>query len=158
MRSLWPAVLAVALASAGWEAPAAATQQVVELQMKEFAFVPATVTLRAGAPAELRLANQGAVEHEFMVYDAKGLHLGGMDPDKMHRELEARSYFRGVLVQVEGRAKEVKRRGKDLVGVTLAAGQRVVLRFVASRTGTFEVGCHVPGHYEAGMRGRWVVR
>jgi uncharacterized cupredoxin-like copper-binding protein len=145
-------------ASGAAPAGAAAGGQVVELQMKEFSFLPATVTLKAGVATELRLVNRGVVEHEFMVYDPKGLHAAGMQPDRMHRELEARSYFRGVAVQVSGRAKMVERMGKDVVMVTLAPGQQVVLRFTPRRKGTFEIGCHTPGHYEAGMKGRWVVR
>lgn len=139
-------------------AGAAGARQVVELQMKEFAFVPATVTFRAGVPVELRLVNRGVVEHEFMVYDPGHMHLAGMDPDTMHRELEARSYFRGLDVRVEGKAKMVERMGKDLAMIALAPGERVVLRFTPKKKGTFEVGCHIPGHYEAGMKGRWVIR
>ena len=139
-------------------AGAAGARQVVELQMKEFAFVPATLTFRAGVPVELRLVNRGVVEHEFMVYDPGRMHLAGMDPDVMHRELEARSYFRGLDVRVEGKAKMVERTGKDLAMITLAPGERVVLRFTPKKKGAFEGGCPVPGHYEAGMKGRWVVR
>ncbi|MCS7235707.1 MAG: cupredoxin domain-containing protein [Armatimonadota bacterium] len=156
-RLVWVAVAVVASLQTG-AVQAAGAPQVVELQMKEFAFLPATVTLKAGVPVELRLVNRGVVEHEFMVYDLGHLHPAGMDPQKMHRELEARSYFRGVAVQVEGRAKLVERRGKDLVMVTLAPSERITLRFTPRRRGTFEMGCHVAGHYEAGMKGSWVVR
>ncbi len=160
MRSLLALVITVLMAASvgGWQATAAGARQVVEVQMKEFAFVPATVTLRAGVPVELRLVNRGAVEHELMVYDTKGLRMAGMDPEKMHKELEARSYFRGIAVKVEGEAEKVERMGKDLVAVLLDPGQRVVLRFVAAKKGSFEMGCHLPGHYEAGMKGAWVVR
>jgi uncharacterized cupredoxin-like copper-binding protein len=61
-------------------------------------------------------------------------------------------------VQVEGKAKMVERAGKDLVMITLAPGEQVVLRFSPTKKGTFEMGCHLPGHYEAGMKGTWVVR
>ncbi len=92
-------IAALAVGGGAWQpATAAGVRQVVEVQMKEFAFVPATVTLRAGVPVELRLVNRGVVEHEFMVYDLKGLHTMRMDPQKMHKELEARSYFRGIPV------------------------------------------------------------
>lgn len=133
-------------------------KQVVDLQIKEFAFVPSTVTLKAGVPAEVRLSNRGVVEHEFMVYDPGHMHLASMDPEEMHRQLEARSAFRGVAVQVQGKAKMVERHGKDLSMIALAPGQQVVLAFTPRTRGSFEMGCHLPGHYEAGMKGRWVVR
>jgi len=154
--TLLTAALFVIWAGAAGTLPAGAAKQQVEVQMKEFAFVPSAVTLKAGVPAEVRLVNRGVVEHEFMVYAGKP--MAGMDPQKMHKELEARSYFRGLAVQVEGKAKMVERMGKDLVMVTLAPGERVVLRFTPTKKGTFEMGCHVPGHYEAGMKGKWVVR
>jgi uncharacterized cupredoxin-like copper-binding protein len=139
-------------------AGAAGARQVLELQMKEFAFLPATVTLRAGVPVELRLVNRGVVEHEFLVYEPGHMNMAGMDPATLERELKARSYFRGLEVRVEGKAKEVERMGKDLVEIDLAPGQWVILRFTPNKKGMFEVGCHIPGHYEAGMKGRWVVR
>jgi uncharacterized cupredoxin-like copper-binding protein len=156
--ALLTAALFVIWAGAAGTPQAGAARQGVEVGMKEFAFVPSTVTLKAGSPAEVRLVNRGVVEHEFMVYDLGHLHLAGMDPQRMHRELEARSYFRGLAVQVAGKAKMVERRGKDLVMVTLAPGEQVVLRFTPVKKGSFEMGCHLPGHYEAGMKGRWVVR
>jgi uncharacterized cupredoxin-like copper-binding protein len=150
--------LLVAWAGLAGKVQAAAAPQRVEVQLKEFAFVPSAVTLKAGIPAELRLVNRGVVEHEFMVYQLGHLRMSGMDPQKMHKELEARSYFRGLAVQVEGAAKAVERMGKDLVMITLAPGQHVLLRFNPTKKGTFEMGCHIPGHYEAGMKGSWVVR
>ncbi len=160
MRKLtWvPVALLVVWAGTAAMLQAGAAKQQVEVQMKEFAYVPSTVTLKTGVPAEVRLVNRGVVEHELMVYHLGHLHLAGMDPQNMHKELEARSYFRGLAVQVEGKAKVVKRVGKDLVNIILAPGERVVLRFNPTKKGTFEMGCHIPGHYEAGMKGRWVVR
>lgn len=148
---------AFAALAASWGVAAAPVQR-VNVQMKEFAFVPATVSLKAGVSTVVVLSNRGVVEHEFMVYGAGGLHMAGMGHDERHRQLEARSYFRGVAVQVEGKAPKVERMGKDLVMLNLAPGQQVVLRFVPRKRGTFEMGCHLPGHYEAGMKGTWVVR
>lgn len=158
MRKLRWILLCALLAWAGATdaARAATARQRVEIQMKEFAFVPSTVTLKAGVPAEVRLVNRGVVEHEWMVHEAKG--MTGMHSEKMHKELEARSYFKGLPVQVEGQAKRVERMGKDVVMVTLAPGQSVTLRFTPRKRGTFEMGCYLPGHYEAGMKGSWVVR
>ncbi len=151
-------VIAVVGVAAATPTQGGAAQQRVDLQEKEFAFVPSTVTLKAGVPAEVRLWNRGSVEHEFMVNNRGHMHMAGMDPQKMHEELEKQSYFRGLAVRVEGKAKMVERRGKGLAMITLAPGEQVVLRFVPTRKGTFEMECHLPGHYEAGMKGTWVVR
>lgn len=46
--------------------------------------------------------------------------------------------------------------GKPVKGnfmeVVLKPGQKAVLRFTPVLKGSFELGCHIPGHYEAGMK------
>jgi uncharacterized cupredoxin-like copper-binding protein len=47
--------------------------------------------------------------------------------------------------------------------VTLKAGTTVEIKlvevkFTPKKTGTFEIGCHVEGHYEAGMKGSLTIK
>jgi uncharacterized cupredoxin-like copper-binding protein len=37
--------------------------------------------------------------------------------------------------------------------VSVEPGQTQTLELTFARAGTLEVGCHVPGHWDAGMRG-----
>ena len=37
-------------------------------------------------------------------------------------------------------------------------GKRAELKFTPTRKGTFELACHVEGHYEAGMKDVLVVK
>jgi len=157
LKSGMVAVLAVVVlvaGAAGFGAAATGEQQLT-LTMTEFKFTPVQVSLRAGTPAQIRLVNKGAVEHEFMVYEKPKAGMMSMD---MHEWARERSYFLGVNPRVEGAGMEVERRGKDVVMVLLRPGQTASLRFTPKKTGTFEIGCMVPGHYEAGMKGTFTVR
>jgi nitrite reductase (NO-forming) len=42
----------------------------VEVSAKEFAFMPSTLTLKAGEPTTIVLENDGSIEHDFSVSDA----------------------------------------------------------------------------------------
>ena len=42
--------------------------------------------------------------------------------------------------------------------VELEKGKGATVLFTPSKKGTFEIGCHVEGHYEAGMKGTFVVK
>ncbi len=90
-----------------------------------------------------------------MVYEKPKAGMMSMD---MHEWARERSYFLGVNPRVEGAGMEVERRGKDVVMVMLRPGQTASLRFTPKKTGTFEIGCTVPGHYEAGMKATFTVR
>ena len=149
-------LVGILLVLAGGRYGSAATgEQPVALTMTDFKFTPAQVSLRAGVPAQIRLVNKGAVEHEFMVYEKPKAGMMSMD---MHEWARERSYFLGVNPRVEGAGMEVERRGKDVVMVMLRPGQTASLRFTPKKTGTFEIGCMVPGHYEAGMKATFTVR
>jgi uncharacterized cupredoxin-like copper-binding protein len=123
--------------------------------MTEFKFTPAEVTLRAGVPAAIRVVNTGAIEHEFMVYQRPKAGATAMD---LHDWSRGRSYFLGLAPKVEGSVTAVERKGKDIVMIMLAAGKSATIKFTPRETGTFEIGCLVPGHYEAGMKASLVVR
>lgn len=44
------------------------------------------------------------------------------------------------------------------IEVVLKPGEQAVLRFTPIKKGNYELGCHLPGHYEAGMKGSLVVQ
>jgi uncharacterized cupredoxin-like copper-binding protein len=143
------------VAAPGSPARSGAAGQSVTVTMTEFKFTPAEVTLRAGVPAEIRVVNTGATEHEFMVYERPKAGATAMDLHDWSRE---RSYFLGLEPKVDGSVTDVERKGKDIVMIMLAAGKSATIKFTPKKTGTFEIGCLVPGHREAGMRAVLVVR
>lgn len=117
--------------------------QTIEIVMRDFAFSPETVTLRAGEKVTLRFKNIGTLEHEFMA---------GAEPE----------YGKGYLKDWFAGAQLEKSGGHDMghagQGVRVAPNSTVSVTFVVPAPGgAFEFGCFVPGHYEFGMRGSLLV-
>jgi len=48
--------------------------------------------------------------------------------------------------------------GTSIFEVEVKPGKTAVLIFTPNRRGTFEIGCHVEGHYEAGMKAVFIVK
>ncbi len=115
-----------------------------------------TFALAAGTAVELVVVNKGVVDHEFMLYSvpkSMGMEMD-MDVDAYGAE---NTYYKGIgTIEVASGGKTS--RSSRLERVMVTAGKAATIRFVAKKAGTFEFGCHVPGHYEAGMKGTLTVK
>jgi uncharacterized cupredoxin-like copper-binding protein len=92
-------------------------------------FSPAQVGVKAGETVAFDVTNSGALLHEFFV---------GTPAEQQAHEAEMAT---GSPMMEEPNA------------VNVPAGRTVRLVYTFDRPGTLEYGCHVPGHYAAGMRG-----
>lgn len=120
--------------------------RVIEITMTEFGFSPRTISVAAGEKVTLKLTNTGALEHEFMVGRAP-------QPSRGYSEDWLRLAVPGLAQHThpgEQHLGEGVRVSNDWIGwVTLV---------VPPDKGTFEFGCFIAGHYEAGMKGTLIVR
>ncbi|MBI2379498.1 MAG: cupredoxin family protein [Gammaproteobacteria bacterium] len=93
-------------------------------------FQPGKIAIKAGETIRFVVRNAGKVRHEFMLGDAaeQAAHADMMRkmPDMVHEEANA---------------------------LTLEPGQEKALIWRFTEAGEVEFACHVPGHYEAGMKG-----
>lgn len=146
-RALGIAVVAVVVTSCATTPPVdPAKGRVIEITMTEFGFSPRTITVEQGEKVTLKLRNAGALEHEFMA---------GRVP------LPGRGYTEDWLrLAVPGLAQHTHP-GEEHLG----EGVRVstdwigwVTLVIPSARGTYEFGCFIAGHYEAGMKGTLIVR
>jgi len=135
--------------------------QPLVLLMKEFSFAveapppppgypPPTAALPAGRSVLVTLRNVGRVVHEWRVGRTL-LPGGGYEDDllaMMEPEVLSGTGYR--LVGLEGGAAG----GPGGVRIEVAPGAAVTFRLAvpAGATGTWEMGCFVPGHYQAGMK------
>ncbi|HEV8353002.1 MAG TPA: cupredoxin domain-containing protein [bacterium] len=145
-------VLALVLLVFG-PAAGAPTVQKVTITLTDFKFTPGTITLKAGVEAEIVIVNKGKVEHEFMVYPAPKGKVADWDAHIMPN-----TYFQNmgeIKGEFEGTGAIA---GTSIFEVEVKPGKTAVLIFTPNRRGTFEIGCHVEGHYEAGMKAVFVVR
>jgi uncharacterized cupredoxin-like copper-binding protein len=98
-------------------------------------FVPDRVEIKRGEQIRFRLTNNGELDHEFVLAttaeNVKHAEVMKKNPEMEHDDPNAR---------------RVKPKQKD----------EIVWRF--TKTGTFEYGCLIPGHREAGMIGTIIVK
>ena len=112
--------------------PAARTIQVsMNDQMR---FDPATSRSLSARRIRFEVRNDGQIVHEFYV---------GTADDQVSHEAE----------MVAGHSTH-----DHTNSVSVDPGQMKPLELTFARAGTLEVGCHVPGHWPAGMRGTITVK
>lgn len=121
----------------------------VEIAMVDLAYAPTAVSVRSGETVEFVFVNDGAVRHEAI--------FGNETEQAEHGAL---------MRQSDGSDMD----GMDMGGETDAAGEpvhdgavaplviepgaseTVIVTFDDDNTSSTVIGCHEPGHWEAGMR------
>ena len=146
LRSVALLLVAVAAAACAGQPAKPALGRVIEMTMNEFTFSPRTITVRPGETVTLKFTNVGALEHEFMV---------GRSP------VPSRGFTDDWLKRAVPTLANHTHPGEEHLGegvrVSADWGNRVTL-VVPDDKGTYEFGCFIAGHYEAGMKGSLVVR
>jgi P-type Cu+ transporter len=97
-------------------------------------FIPGEIRVQQGETIAFVVTNTGVVPHEFVIGDAheQEHHAEDMAAGKTHDD-------------GDGNAME------------LAPGETRTLLYTFDKPGELLIGCHLPGHYDAGMRGTIVV-
>ena len=132
---------------------AAPQLQKITVIMTENQFQPKAITLQAGVPVELTLINKGKQEHDLSVYPAPS-----SAPKDWDEYTTLHSYFENmgeIGVDFPGQGAVA---GTRVFEVELETGKSAILAFTPVRKGVFEMGSHIPGQYEAGMKGSFVVK
>jgi len=121
-----------------WGEPAEASQadRVVEIHMlDELRFEPASVEVKVGETVTFKVVNDGKLEHDFTLGDAE---------TQDEHDAEMAAGMPGM--------------GHDEPNVmTLASGAGGELTWHFTAAATIFYGCHIPGHYAAGMVGNLTV-
>lgn len=123
--------LLVAACAGGGDASGAGDVRTIAVRMSdEMRFDPAEFDFFAGDTVRFEVTNDGSVRHEFYVGDvaAQEAHAAEM------RETDG-----------SGMAHD------DPNGVTVEPGQTETLEITFDEAGELQVGCHEPGHFQAGM-------
>lgn len=113
--------------------------RVVELAMIEgsgtMAFTPSEVDVKTGEQIKFVIKNAGALDHEFK--------LDSSDQIAKHK------------IAMEKNPEMIH---DDPNGTRLEPSKSGEIFWKFSKAGTFEFACLIPGHYEAGMHGKVVVK
>lgn len=113
--------------------------RVIEIVMTDgpgtMAYKPDRLEIKKGEQVKLVLKNIGAVDHELLIdsraNNAKHKHEMERNPDMQHDEPN---------------------------GARLKPGTTTEILWRFSKAGTFEFACLIPGHYETGMKGTFIVK
>lgn len=118
-------------AAPGEPADASEADRTIEVEARDIAFDPTTVEVAAGETVTFVVTNTGEALHEFTLGDAAA-------QEQHAEEMES------------GHAGEAHH-GPNSITVEPGRTEELTWRFESA--GELEYACHVPGHYEAGMRG-----
>lgn len=123
---------------------AAPSTQKLAIGMHEMGFTMSGKTLNSGIPAEITITNDGKAAHELQVYLTPK-----STPSDWDSYIDANKLWNKstATLTINGKVKK-----GSFMEVELEPGQKAVLKFVPRVKGSFEVGCHKTGHYEAGMK------
>lgn len=137
---------------AGQAGDPAAVDRTIEVVMGDVFFEPAVVKVAPGETIRFRVRNDGNVVHEFNI-----------GTSEMHEGHQAE-----MVMMVEMGVLELDRINHDMMGeggmnhddpnaVLLEPGQSAELVWQFPDGGVLQFACNVPGHYEAGMVGDFII-
>ena len=127
-----PILLAPAACGSSDDSPPAADAggaRTIEVEMRDIAFAPTAVDVRAGEKVRFVFRNTGQVTHDAFIGDPAA---------QDDHEKEMRGDHGG--------------HGKNSDAVTVKPGKSASLTYTFAQPGPILIGCHQPGHYTGGMR------
>jgi uncharacterized cupredoxin-like copper-binding protein len=172
------AALAVAVISMGFVAPAAASsawrevgergrpqdaRRTVDIVMRDNAFEPQQIQVRAGETVRFRIRNQGDLLHEFNI-GTPAMHVEHWR--EMIAMMEAGHMTATSMMPAHGAThgshgshggsghRQAAMAHDDPNSLLLEPGKSGELIWKFTHAMTLEFACNVPGHYEVGMVGQ----
>jgi uncharacterized cupredoxin-like copper-binding protein len=115
--------------------PSKVTRTVNHVMTDKFRFTPAEVTVKRGETVRFVVANGGTLMHEMV--------LGTVREIKEHAELMKKF-------------PEMEHEDANMAHVKPGARGEIIWQF--TKAGEYQFACLIPGHFEAGMVGRIVVK
>lgn len=125
-----PALAHDHLSVAGQPGDATSVDRVIDISAEDIKFIPTAITVHIGETVKFVVTNHGKLTHEFVIADKAG--------QEMH-EKEMQSM--GTMEHHDSNA------------LSIQPGESKALIWKFTQAGTIQYGCHVPGHYVAGMIG-----
>lgn len=130
--------------------------RVVAIEMRDIAFSPTSVTASKGETITFRFTNKGKVVHEAVI--------GDQATQEEHAMSMSMSSGASASMSMSSSSTDSGMGGMNMGGpttsnpsgaskmLTLDPGKKGDLSYTFDQPGSFIIGCHQPGHYEAGMR------
>ena len=122
----------------------AASSQSIDIAMTDHAYQPPQVSLAKGETVTLRFTNDGTVRHEAV--------LGDESQQQAHHEEMSASTMPDDMDMGHGENADHGRASDEADAVTVEPGETGSITTMFEESGTLLIGCHEPGHWEAGMK------
>ena len=106
--------------------------QIVTINADEFNFIPSAIHIKAGN-TKFIMFNSGIGEHELVAYEVSKKEI----VDKAELAEDEETIEKNILFEIE----------------EVHPGESGESSIINLKKGSYVIGCHVPGHYEAGMKG-----
>ena len=135
----------------GQPAPADKATRTVEVTLRDIAFEPKSLDVKAGETVRFVLVNKGQLLHEF--------NLGNAAMHAAHQKEMLEMQQSGMLTPT-GMSHAGMDHGSmgmqhdDPNSVLVEPGKTAELTWTFTRADNLEFACNVPGHYQAGMVGK----
>lgn len=114
----------------------------VEVTMDEFTFTPSDLDVAVGETVTFVFSNEGAVRHEAVFGTSAEQETHAAEMAEMGGAHEATD--EGTMPHDEEMT--------DLQEVVVEPGDTVEMTYTFDTAGPLMIGCHEPGHWEAGMK------
>ncbi len=138
-RALGALTVAVVLIvpACGSDSASSAGSKTIEVSMTDNEFTPNSFEIAKGEEVTFRFTNDGSIDHEAIL---------GSEAEQADHEAEMMDDGSG------GGMDGMDHGGSDSEAITVKPGDTETLTHTFEDTGTVILGCHVPGHYDAGMK------
>lgn len=134
------AVASLTLAACGnddGDTAAGSGTRTIEIEMRDIEFSPDEVQVEPGETVRFVFSNTGAIVHDAFIGDIAAQNEHAMEMNG------------GDSMEMEG---EDHAEGSEEDGITVEPGETGELTYTFGEGDDLLIGCHEPGHYEAGMR------
>ena len=153
------ASLAIADAGHGGDVgkPGSKPSRTVNVTMYDNYYEPESIVVNAGETVRFMVSNKGQLVHEF--------NIGSPDMHRAHQDEMQMMADHGVLMgtyidKTAGKAMQASMghgMHNDPNSILLEPGKTGEVIWTFPTSGVLEAACNVPGHYEAGMVGEFLI-
>ncbi len=119
----------------GHPGEASKVKRTIALSATDIKFTPTQITVAAGETVKFEIANDGKLDHEFVLGSAE---------EQVEHDKEMATMAGMTMTHING--------------VSVAPGRTGTLIWTFTKAGTLQYACHVPGHYAAGMVGQLTIK
>lgn len=107
----------------------------IKVTAMDIKFEPTDLTVKAGETVKFEVTNTGKIDHEFVLADAA-------EQAEHDKEMQAMPNMKMDHPN----------------GISVAPGKTATLIWTFTKAGKLQYGCHIPGHFAAGMVGQLTVK